>query len=219
MVLLKAPLASQEAHGTLADVLTFSKRRGRHVAGVSSRPKQPRTEAQRATRIFMAWLTSEWKGISSADQATWLNYADTPLLSPYHAYVRHNVNRFKLIPGLASGVSVKPIWPGQSYPVTLSGLYDFHGGIVITPGVGYLDFKRDIWILNEQWGYAYFRRSTEHYYPCYRNLVAIETVQTGTTRTTRIENLPAGPIFIYYQQFTTDGFARNDYGTISTTIL
>lgn len=218
MVKLKAPLGSTEARGTLAGLVTFSNRRGRHVAGVAARPAQPRTEAQRATRIYMTWLTRRWADISPHRKITWLNFADTPLLSPYHAYVSHNIQRFKNLPGLDAGVSTIPNWPGQAYPVGVTGTVGNFTGETTTPGEGFLDFTRNVTSIAQQWGYAYFHITAEHPKPVYRNLARIETVQIPGWKTTRIENLPPGPCTIKFIRFTTDGKAAW-FNTINTVIL
>lgn len=219
MTVLKAPFMSEEARGTLAGLITFSRRRGRSVAGVANRPRQPRTEAQRATRIFMTWLTGQWAALSGPQKATWLNFPDTPLLSPYHAFLSHNVNRFKNLPGTHAAPATYPNWPGKSYPVGITGGAGGYIDDSVTPGVGYLDFTRNNNLLQQLWAFAYFRTSPENPEPCYRSLVAIETIDAIGYRTTRIANLPPGPIVIDVQRFSTDGQAKNWWEPLVTTIL
>jgi len=219
MTLLTGPLLSEQARGTLAGLLTFSRRRGRNVAGRRNHPKQPRTEAQRATRLFMTWLTKAWAEISAADQASWLNFDETPLLSPYHAYLKHNIDRFKNLPGLWTNPAVFPNWPGQSFPVGRAGLYADANGWTLTGESGAATFRFNITDKRDNWGYAFFRVAWPAEPAIYRRLVHIATVQTNGLHAIHIANLAPGPITLYCQRFTVDGLTTPFWAPYSTTIL
>ena len=219
MTLLTGPLMSDEARGTLADLLTYSRRRGRNVAGRRNNPKQPQTEAQRATRIYVAWLTRAWAAISADRKKTWHNFADTPLLSPYHAYLSHNVNRMKNMPGLWTNPAVFENWPGQAYPVTRSGLAANINTLPMTPGKGYADFNVQVLDKRDNWGFAIFRVLGPDQPATYRRLVAIATVQTNGLHTIRIANLAPGLNKFYCQRFTTDGATTAFWSLYQTTVL
>jgi len=219
MTVIKAPFMSYEAHGTLASLLTYSGRRGRNKAGLKSNPRQPRTEAQRATRIFMAWLTGEWAAITPARKATWLNFADTPLLSPYHAYLSHNVNRIKNIPPLWGDPSLYPYWPGQAYPVTRTGQAANTTGETLTGGIGSATYTVNVLDKRDNWAIAFFRVKWAGEPPAYRRLIRIATVQTNGLHTIHIANLAPGPINIYCQRLTIDGLTTTWWSSYFTTIL
>lgn len=218
MVLVKSPFLGTKASGKLGDSLQFASHRGRHVAGRRRRPRQPRTEAQLATRKFMAWLSRQWSTLSPEQKATWLNYAPTPLLSPYHAYQQHNIDRIKHLPGSTSNPHTFPNWPTQTYPATSTGGLASYTGETATPGPGYVDFKRNITSTQDNWGFAYWRISTQHPKPVFASLVHIETVETTGWLTTRIEPLPPGLTKIRLIRFSHDGNTTSWFSSFTVTI-
>jgi len=219
MVKIKAPFGSITASGKLGGVLGFRTDRRGNSVGRKRHPKQPRTLAQRATRSWMSWLSSQWSTLSEEQQATWSFPQFGRDQSPYHVFIRHNTDRIKNLPGLLTNPSLFTTWPGQTFPITRTGALGSYTGETTTPGVGYLDFKRNITTINQQWGYAYFWITTEYPKPVYRSLVRIETVQTTGWLTTRIANLTAGPCTIKFVRFSTNGLTTTWWSTISTTIL
>lgn len=192
MPTLTGPCQSQEARGTLAGLLTYSRRRGRNVAGVASSPRQPRTLAQVATRIFMTWITKQWSTLTAAERASWLNYEPTPLLSPYHAYLQHNVNRFKNIPDRNTTLELYDTWPSKAYPTTKATKADNCGANSAVGGPGYIDHTYYNNALYDRWFISYHLATPGINYATYANLVFVALHGPYRWTTQRITGLPPG---------------------------
>lgn len=218
MVILKGPMHSQKASGVLGDAIQFETRRGRHVAGKRRRPRQPRTEAQRATRLWMTWLSQQWHLISAADQATWLNYEDSPLLSPYTAYIKYNTDRFKNQPGLHTGPDTFHVFPSTAYPATENTQggnpadHEYIGGVHQITHNFTMIWQADTWFWN------YHRISAEHPECVYANLVHIETVDQVAHYSIVIKNLPAGDVTLRYARVSHTGLANLWYRSFTVTV-
>ena len=94
MIRLIGPSVSTEAAGKLANTLIFSKTKKRAYVKSHASPANPRTGAQISVRAMMKWLSQEWKNLTTAEQATWINLAKITEITPYHAYVAANQLRW-----------------------------------------------------------------------------------------------------------------------------
>lgn len=167
----------------------------------------------------MTWLCNQWAIISTADRATWLPLAADLKLPPYNAFVSYNTKRIKNLPDLLTDSSKWDTWPTQIYPALPTGA---SGGVYwesITPGPGYLDYRRYHTSINQGWAWAYFRISAEHPGASYANLVAIETNQTIGYKTTRIGNLPPGNTTLKIAKISTTGITPTYWSGIIGTVL
>lgn len=218
MVVLKTPLGSQRASGSLAGVLTFREAQARHVAGIKSNPKQPRTLAQRATRIWMAWLSKQWSTLSFLQKRTWLNYADSPLLSPYHAYIRYNTRRWITQPGDATFPDEFHFAPSIEYPASEAALQSDRINQTTGAGPGYIWHKFQVQWNTNCWNHAYHLFTPAKPQPVASNLVHVETVDHDGWFEVRIPNLTPGLVKLRWSWNANTGKSNHWYRTITETV-
>lgn len=192
MAKLKGPLFSTTATGALAKLLDYSSRRRGPIAGAHRRPRQPRTIAQRATRIFMAWLTAEWRTCSSAEKASWYLAPNAVPTSPYHAYLQHNVCRFSLMPDVAGHPHETALWPSAAWPTTNDTLYNNLSSGSAWGGPGTITHRYWNAPANDGWFASYHLEVPGINYCTYRNLVYMQTELPSGWHEIVIPNMPAG---------------------------
>lgn len=105
MATTKGPAISTDAAGTIADVLTFQKWKGRLYVRSKPAPRDPRTGPQLGTRAMFAFLSKSWADLAAGSKATYADLASAADISPFNAYLRHNQDRW------TTGKA-----PSQSYP-------------------------------------------------------------------------------------------------------
>lgn len=86
---LKAPLLSLEAHGTLADNLTFQKRSGSKFVRRKPTPTDPKSTAQLAQRDAYQRAASSWNDLTDAQKAAWNMRARPLRITGFNLYMRY----------------------------------------------------------------------------------------------------------------------------------
>lgn len=83
------PLHSEEAHGTIAGLITFCRRGGQNIARAFHKPGKPATGAQTDQRaVFLANIV-EWRALIAAERAVWdLLFVPSPYVSSYHYFLQ-----------------------------------------------------------------------------------------------------------------------------------
>ena len=84
-----------EASGTLADTITFAKWKGRAYARQRVIPTNPQSASQTGNRAMLSFLSKQWTNISTSDQATFDDDAESRSISPFNSYVSLNMARWK----------------------------------------------------------------------------------------------------------------------------
>ena len=100
MVKLKGPGLAKGASGTLAGILTFGKTKGRSYLKKRSVPSQPKTPLQRSNRAAVEQLTKRWNEVAPTYEEDWHQLALELDLTPYHAYLKTNLDRWSIGRGL-----------------------------------------------------------------------------------------------------------------------
>ena len=95
MVKLTGPGLANEASGSLAGQLTFSNWKGKAYLKKHTKPKQPRTPRQLSMRHTMTFLSQEWNAIPPVYHATWDDLARASNISPFNAYQKVNLQRWR----------------------------------------------------------------------------------------------------------------------------
>lgn len=193
MVKLKGPLFSTHASGTIGRLLEYSTHQGRPRAGRRRVPAQPRTLAQRSTRIFVAGLSKAWSAIGIADKASWNNHPDVGNLSPYHVYLRHNIDRYKHLPGRATMMADEPFYPSQNYPTAVDDIPGLTTGHAFVQGPDYLIHSFNVTLTRDNWLYIYHYNVNNGPLPSYADIVAFEVVDANGAYEFTIPNLAPGP--------------------------
>jgi len=95
MVKLVGPGLGASATGSLAGKLTFSSWHGKAYLKTHASPAQPRSAPQIAMRAILAFLSGEWTGLSIAQKATWEALAHQTNISPFNAFNKTNLARWR----------------------------------------------------------------------------------------------------------------------------
>lgn len=95
MVKVYGPALSLDASGTLADTMVFSKWKGRNYVRERVIPSNPQSGAQTGVRAMFKFLSQEWAGLTSAEQATWLDRATQLVASNFNAFMSLNAKRWR----------------------------------------------------------------------------------------------------------------------------
>lgn len=130
---------SLDASGTLGKAFVASKWKGRNYMRRHVVPSNPRSAAQTANRAMMAFLSQYWANMSALNQATWNDLASQGNFSPFNAFVRYNMNRWKQFATpfeTISSVSAAPSAPTIS--ASAGGVGQLQ--ITITEGAGVLNW-------------------------------------------------------------------------------
>lgn len=90
-----APLLSIDASGTFGKAIVASKWKGRNYMRRHVVPSNPRSAGQTANRAMMAFLSQNWDNLSALIQSGWNDLAAQGNFSPFNAFVRFNMNRWK----------------------------------------------------------------------------------------------------------------------------
>jgi len=90
MAKTSGPLLSLEAHGSLSNILTYSRKRTGSQVRKYNKPTVPATAKQRGQHRLTEFLVAQWQNMSAADKATWAANARTSglNLSGYHYFLR-----------------------------------------------------------------------------------------------------------------------------------
>lgn len=105
MALVKGPLFSLDASGSVADAIVFSKWKGRPYVRRHVKPSNPMSGAQVGRRAMFKFIAQIWAGLSPPVRATWQDIADNITASTFNAFIKHNMERWH---------QFKP--PTQEYP-------------------------------------------------------------------------------------------------------
>jgi len=219
MVKVKGPGCSIAASGKFADVMQFAMTKRGCVAGGRRRPRQPRTEAQRAARIFMSFITRQWKTLTEDEKASWTAAAIATGLPEYFRYVQENCNRMKTEPGQAAAPNTFECWPTKKYPAVDDDVGCLTRNHSYTPGVGQIVHRFQAYNNVDNWTIIYHRDSVEHPLPVFASIVHVELVDENGWYEAVIKNLPSGVQTIRWIQTTTGGSSKPTYHYFTETVL
>lgn len=206
MVKLKGPSIATEAHGSIADVVTFSKAKKRSYLKKHAKPANPKTPAQVSVRAMITFLSQNWKTLTPIQQATWNTPAFLEHIAPYHAYLKINMQRWRTFRG-----------PGKTYPVPETSpppgtvYQDLWGGVASIklgayPGGG-----------TPPWGYITFRQPIDFNPPKLEQVIKV-FLRVGVSYTFFLDT-PLAPGTYWYRtaHFSENGQIRTFGGSKSAT--
>ena len=210
MANVKSPLMSQDATGRMPGGLQVGHWMGRHVIGRRRRPRQPRTEAQRATRIWMTFLGREWKLASIAEKASWRAYLPEASLPPYQKFLKYNFNQLKRFQGDEVWPNVTPECPSMVWPPDLTQYASSNNPIAPVPGPGTATFGAKLLTTSQNWLILWF-----HTYPTgpwcrYSALIGVTRAPAAGDYFLTISNLPATIYYAGYHCVSRGGRHRGN---------
>jgi hypothetical protein len=86
---------SQDASGTIAGQIVFSKWKGRNYVRQHVIPANPKTDKQTRIRTLLSLLVAMWKSEKDDIATNWRHLADLGKFSTFNAYTRENLMRWK----------------------------------------------------------------------------------------------------------------------------
>lgn len=87
MAKTKIPLGSAEAHGSIANALTFQKRKGQNLVRKYTKPTGAPSAAQTLIRYWNKRSVEVWQSFTPEDKDAWKAYTDSAGRTGYHAYI------------------------------------------------------------------------------------------------------------------------------------
>jgi len=204
------PLFSTDASGSMANLLTFSKWKGRTYVKMFSQPTGERTPVQASVRAMMGFLNSAWNGpvMTQAHRDAWLPDSRDQAVAPLNAYLTAGLDRWTHFTG-------PQVEPGY----TLGGTFaNVSGTWTATGGKGIITITWHLTTLNNGWG-LWFHASTDPVTTIARdNLVHIEPLTTLGDHTTVITGLPPGTYNVKRRNSNTKGQISTAGGSKTTAV-
>lgn len=207
MVKLTGPGLAGAASGTLGDELIFSNWKGKAYLKKHAKPKQPRTANQVAMRAIMSFLSNQWSQITPAHKATWDDLAAASRISPFNAYQRANLTRWRNFQR-----------PSTRYPP---------GPIIqlgATTGYGVIGQRLkmlctfNILTLQEVWGMNIHHVSGDTVPIQWNDLVHIEPLPNTGWYTFTIGPFEPGLVWLCFNRFNEDGLPSTYHYWLSDTV-
>ncbi len=94
MALVKAPLFSFEASGTLKDQIVYSQWKGRNYVRTHTIPFNPNTATQVNVRTAWSLLVTQWQSETPATKLIWDAYAKDFQMSGFNWYVGRGMDAY-----------------------------------------------------------------------------------------------------------------------------
>lgn len=195
MVKVAAPMLSLDASGSIAGAMTFSKWKGRNYVRVLVKPANPRSGGQTGMRAGMKFLSQNWAAILAAQQATWEDAAEAAATSPFNAYTKANLKRWRNFES-----------PSQFTPITAGFTADAMTAQAATAGERQIVVTGTIANVETfNWGVAIYRQITTPVVPAWDNCIAVVLAESNDSFTYVDSPLDPGTYYYNFKTFTVDG--------------
>lgn len=162
MVKLAGPCMSLGASGKLGGSIVFSNWKGIPYARGLVTPANPKSVKQVSVRTMFAFLSQEWKGLSTATKADWIDRAKAGNYSPFNAFMGYNQNRWRAFE-----------MPSFLDPATED---DTVGAALPHTSVGAIrqaTITCQLNATNNNWGFVIARSLTTGFTPGFTNVIAV----------------------------------------------
>lgn len=149
MVVVKAPMLSLDASGTVAGAIVFAKWKGRNYVRRHVVPSNPRSGGQLASRAMMQFLAQYWTNLSAGEKTDWETRAAVTNISPFNAFVAYNMQRW--------ATNLKP---SKMDPAEESDTAGVSSAFTATAGLKSITIGYTLGTLNQNWGILIYRGLT-----------------------------------------------------------
>lgn len=211
MVKLKSPFASQFASGTLGRELQYSQTKHGAVGGRRRRPRQPRTLAQRATRLWMTWFAGQWSQLDADELATWFHLGDVHAIAPYHAFIKDNIQAVRNQNNKLYYVGNKTFWPATAFPRTA----DTQPGAIANVGLVNIagGFRHTINVTDQQdgWYVSWYYTKQLNRGVKYNQLIHIVPTPPIGVHVIEINDVPIGAAYTTWGACSRTGLAEEHF--------
>ncbi len=172
MAVVKGPLFSLDASGTVGGSVTFGKWKGRNYVRRHAIPSNPKSPGQLGVRSMMKFLTQYWTNLSLSEKADWETRAAVTNISPFNAYVSYNMARFGTY-----------LMPSQADPAAQSDAAGTLLNGVATAGSRSILLSIDVSVLAQNWGIIIHRDPVTAFTPSRSNAVQVIPGESAATFT------------------------------------
>lgn len=207
MAKVQGPLFSLGASGKLGGAIVYAIWKGRAYVRELVKPANPKSDKQLSVRAMMKWLSQEWAGIGGTAQDSWEDLADADVVSPFNAYIKKNLRRWRNFLGVGQDSTPDA---GDTGPV--------HGAAAAVGGVRMATVTMAMTTLNDAWGLAIFRKTAGAVTPAFDNLVAIRPYD-GTNDVVFVDT-PLDPETYHYDFYsiTKDGLFTDETDAVNAVV-
>lgn len=196
MAIVKGPMMSLDASGSLAGAIVFSKWKGRNYVRQLVTPANPKSGAQTGFRASMKFLAQNWSGLTDAEKATWLDRASDMIVSNFNAFTSYNQLRWRNF-----------LTPTQEDPAAETSTPATAPTGAAVAGVRMATVTLTDSGTAPDWGYLLFRSTTTGFTPAISNAIAL--FPWDVAGATVYVDTPLDPDTYYYRSkgFNDDGIA------------
>ena len=199
MARVQGPLFSLAASGKLGGAVVYASWKGRAYVRELVRPANPKSDKQLSVRAMMTWLSQQWASIGSTAQDSWEDLADADVVSPFNAFIKKNLRRWRNFLGVGQDATPDA---GDTGPT--------NGAASIVGGIRMITVTMAVTTLNDAWGLAIFRKTASAVTPAFDNLVSIQPYD-GTNSIVFVDT-PLAPATYHYDFYsiTKDGLFTDE---------
>jgi len=194
MAIVKGPMMSLDASGSLADAIVFSKWKGRNYVRQLVTPANPRSGSQTGFRASMKFLAQNWTTLTAGEKATWLDRATDMIVSEFNAFTSYNQLRWRNF-----------LTPSKEDPAAEVSTPALAATGAAVAGVRMATVTLTDGATPPDWGYLLFRSLTTAFTPGISNTIALFPWDSGGA--TVYIDTPLDPGTYYYRSrgFNDDG--------------
>lgn len=207
MVKTKGPALSLNATGSIKQLLSFGKTKGRSFLKKSSIPKNPRTGRQVGVRSMMGFLGNSWNNQVAGPGSGWDPIANEEGFAPYHAYVQANARRWNTFQA-----------PGQDFPILEDDAFSSFIFFLYTGGVRSIQSQALMITTDNNWGWVRFLSTTSGFATAVDNCIGVTLLDVGGTTIVVDTPVAAGSYFMNTRLFSEHGLLSPEQGEVAVTV-
>lgn len=194
MARVTGPLHSDDASGTYAGTLTFSKWKGRGYVRQCVTPSNPKSAKQQGVRSMLKFLAQAWAALGASPKASWVADAAAKSISAFNEYCSANLGRWQGVDG-----------PTQTNPAAEASTPLTVTTQTLTGGLGQVTVEVTPSGATDAWAIAIFRSTAEITVPNWTNCVAV-VLADGANKVTYVDTpLVAGTYHYRTAVMNNDG--------------
>lgn len=207
MARVQGPLFSLGASGKLGGAVVYATWKGRAYVRELVRPANPKSDKQLSVRGMLKFLSQEWAGIGDTAQVSWEDLADADVVSPFNAYIKKNLRRWRNFLGV-----------GQDSDPAAGDTGPTHGAGSAAGGVRMATVTMAVTAPGDGWGLAIFRKFDSAVTPAFDNLVAVIPYD-GTEDVVFVDTpLDPGTWHYDFMSITKDGLFTDETDPVNAVV-
>ena len=199
MAIVKGPLFSLGASGTVGGAVVYSIWKGRSYVRRHVVPSNPKSAGQLSSRAMVTFLSQYWTLLSTPEKADWETRAAVTNISPFNAFLKYNLIRW-----------ATDLKPSIADPAAEGDAVGTMTDLTLTPALNSMYVAVTIGPLNQNWGILIYRRLTTGLNATRDLCVHVMNGVTADTFTWLDTGLITGTDYYYRANvFSLEGLAGN----------